>query len=180
MRRPEGRLLLAGSDLANGWSGFIDGAIKSQNGQPFNWQALVMPQGSAANKHASNLYGGNFTIFKTKPEQQLGAWQYIKFFAQKEKTVAWALATGYMPLRKSASDTPDYKKFLDDNSRNGVAFNNLSNPNKGEPKVPAWQQVRDILQAMIQDVINNGADNTAPIAIAAAEAVVACPDGMLA
>jgi ABC-type glycerol-3-phosphate transport system substrate-binding protein len=138
--------------------GFIDGAIKSQNGQPFNWQALVMPQGSAANKHASNLYGGNFTIFKTKPEQQLGAWQYIKFFAQKENTVAWALATGYMPLRKSASDTPDYKKFLDENPRNGVAFNNLGNPNKGEPKVPAWQQVRDIVQAMIQDVVNNGTD----------------------
>jgi monoamine oxidase len=29
MRRPEGRLILAGSDLANGWSGFIDGAIES-------------------------------------------------------------------------------------------------------------------------------------------------------
>jgi monoamine oxidase len=29
MRRPEGRLLLAGSDIANGWSGFIDGAIES-------------------------------------------------------------------------------------------------------------------------------------------------------
>jgi monoamine oxidase len=29
MRRREGRLLLAGSDLANGWAGFIDGAIES-------------------------------------------------------------------------------------------------------------------------------------------------------
>ena len=29
MQRPEGRVLLAGSDLANGWSGFIDGAIES-------------------------------------------------------------------------------------------------------------------------------------------------------
>jgi monoamine oxidase len=29
MRRPEGDLVLAGSDLANGWSGFIDGAIES-------------------------------------------------------------------------------------------------------------------------------------------------------
>jgi pseudooxynicotine oxidase len=29
MRRPEGNLLLAGSDLANGWAGFIDGAIES-------------------------------------------------------------------------------------------------------------------------------------------------------
>jgi monoamine oxidase len=29
MRRPEGRILLAGSDLAKGWAGFIDGAIES-------------------------------------------------------------------------------------------------------------------------------------------------------
>jgi len=29
MRRPEGRVLFAGSDLANGWAGFIDGAIES-------------------------------------------------------------------------------------------------------------------------------------------------------
>ena len=29
MRRPEGRVLLAGSDVANGWAGFIDGAIES-------------------------------------------------------------------------------------------------------------------------------------------------------
>jgi hypothetical protein len=29
MLRPEGRVLLAGSDLANGWAGFIDGAIES-------------------------------------------------------------------------------------------------------------------------------------------------------
>ena len=29
MQRPTGRVLLAGSDLANGWAGFIDGAIES-------------------------------------------------------------------------------------------------------------------------------------------------------
>jgi hypothetical protein len=29
MRRPEGDVILAGSDIANGWAGFIDGAIES-------------------------------------------------------------------------------------------------------------------------------------------------------
>ena len=29
MRRPEGNVILAGSDMANGWAGFIDGAIES-------------------------------------------------------------------------------------------------------------------------------------------------------
>jgi pseudooxynicotine oxidase len=40
MQRPEGRLRLAGSDLADGWSGFIDGAIESglRSGQ---WAAAM-------------------------------------------------------------------------------------------------------------------------------------------
>ena len=29
LQRPEGRVLLAGADYANGWAGFIDGAIES-------------------------------------------------------------------------------------------------------------------------------------------------------
>jgi monoamine oxidase len=29
MQQPQGRVLLAGSDLADGWAGFIDGAIES-------------------------------------------------------------------------------------------------------------------------------------------------------
>jgi monoamine oxidase len=29
MQIPEGRVVLAGSDIANGWAGFIDGAIES-------------------------------------------------------------------------------------------------------------------------------------------------------
>ena len=29
MQRPEGAVLLAGSDFANGWAGFMDGAIES-------------------------------------------------------------------------------------------------------------------------------------------------------
>ena len=29
MQKPEGKVILAGSDIANGWSGFMDGAIES-------------------------------------------------------------------------------------------------------------------------------------------------------
>ena len=32
LQRPEGPLVLAGSDYANGWAGFIDGAIESGMG----------------------------------------------------------------------------------------------------------------------------------------------------
>jgi monoamine oxidase len=45
MQRPEGRVLLAGSDLADGWSGFIDGAIES--GLRAGRQALRALQGAS-------------------------------------------------------------------------------------------------------------------------------------
>lgn len=144
--------------------GYIAGAINTQKGATFNWQDEAIPVGTAGSPHSSDLYGGNFALFKTKPQPQLGAWEFVKFFAHTDNTVKWALATGYMPLRKSAANTPDYKKFLAENPRNGVAFQHLNDPNKSEPKVAAWQQVRDILQAMIQDVITNGASPTQALA----------------
>lgn len=43
MRRPEGRIVFAGSDLADGWSGYIDGAIESGLRAAGQVQALLQP-----------------------------------------------------------------------------------------------------------------------------------------
>jgi len=43
MREPEGRLVFAGSDLADGWSGFVDGAIESGLRAAVQVQALLRP-----------------------------------------------------------------------------------------------------------------------------------------
>jgi monoamine oxidase len=43
MREPERRLVFAGSDLADGWSGFVDGAIESGLRAAVQVQALLRP-----------------------------------------------------------------------------------------------------------------------------------------
>jgi monoamine oxidase len=43
MREPEGRLVFAGSDLADGWSGYVDGAIESGLRASRQVQALLKP-----------------------------------------------------------------------------------------------------------------------------------------
>jgi monoamine oxidase len=45
MQNPEGRILLAGSDFANGWSGFMDGAIESGLRSAGKALGLVAPRG---------------------------------------------------------------------------------------------------------------------------------------
>jgi len=120
----------------------------------FNWTAQMPPVGQAGQDPASDLYGGNVCLFKTSTDAQRGAWEFIKYFSTKDQTSKWALGTGYMPLRQSAATTDDYKAFLAQNPRNGVAISGLKyKGNKGEPKVSAWQQVRDILQSTLDQVV---------------------------
>jgi monoamine oxidase len=43
MRAPERRLVFAGSDLADGWSGYVDGAIESGLRAALQVQTLLKP-----------------------------------------------------------------------------------------------------------------------------------------
>jgi monoamine oxidase len=43
MREPEGGLVFAGSDLADGWSGYVDGAIESGLRAARQVRALLKP-----------------------------------------------------------------------------------------------------------------------------------------
>ena len=126
------------------------------------------PIGQAGQTPSSDLYGGNVTLFKTSAEAQRGAWEFMKYFSAGPQTAKWALGTGYMPLRKSATQSADYTTFIKENPRNAVAINGLQSAgNRGEPKVAAWQQVRDILLSMLQQVIAGTAN--AKDALAAAD-----------
>ena len=43
------------------------------------------------------------------PEQRTAAYEYLKFLTTKENQITWAKETGYMPIRKSAIDSEEYK-----------------------------------------------------------------------
>lgn len=47
--------------------------------------------------------------------EKLAAWLFIKFMLQPDNSATFAINTGgYLPVRKSAFLTPDYKEFLED------------------------------------------------------------------
>ncbi|MCK9536435.1 MAG: extracellular solute-binding protein [Bacilli bacterium] len=47
--------------------------------------------------------------------EKLAAWLFIKFMLEPENTAQFAINTGgYLPVRKSAYETEDYKEFLED------------------------------------------------------------------
>jgi multiple sugar transport system substrate-binding protein len=75
---------------------YSDAIMKSGK---FQWD-IAMPPNSG--KPAVNLYGASLSIYKTTPEKELAAWLVIKYLGEKTQTTKWAIATGYLPVRKSA------------------------------------------------------------------------------
>jgi sn-glycerol 3-phosphate transport system substrate-binding protein len=47
-----------------------------------------------------------FMVSKSPPERQDAAWQFIKFLTEPQQQATWAVGTGYIPIRKSATTLP--------------------------------------------------------------------------
>lgn len=101
-----------------------------------------------------NIYGGDVMIVKTTPEQQLAAWEFVKWFTSPEPQARWVEASGYFPTNSGAVE------FLGDyNEQNQVWATalDLLQYGKFEPQLISYQSVRDAAQEAYNAIIQ-GAD----------------------
>jgi ABC-type glycerol-3-phosphate transport system substrate-binding protein len=119
----------------------------------FNWGVAAIPQTAPNNN--TILYGANIGIFKTTPEKQLASWLLVKYFASKEATAAWAVASQYFPVRKSAETVPAFKKVLDDNPQYKLAFDLFKGGTRmvGEPNLAGQQDARVFIEDPVTGVL---------------------------
>ena len=111
------------------------------------WGIGLIPQKDTA-KPATVMFGGNITVLKSPKGQELrqaGAWEWIKFFTNKENTATFAVKSSYMPLRKSAADNAEIKQMWQANPQAKQAFD-LTQYARPEPNITAWQDIRTVLQ----------------------------------
>ncbi|RAV32636.1 ABC transporter substrate-binding protein [Corynebacterium heidelbergense] len=58
-------------------------------------------------------------------ERQVNAVKFIDFVTSAENTAYWSQHVGYMPVRKTALDLPEQKKFMEDNPNYSTAARQL-------------------------------------------------------
>ncbi|WP_420642319.1 extracellular solute-binding protein [Candidatus Leptofilum sp.] len=100
-----------------------------------------------------NIYGGDVMIVKTTPEQQLAAWQFVKWFTSPEPQARWVEASNYFPTNAGAVE------FLGDyNEQNPVWATalDLLQYGKFEPQLISYQSVRDAAQEAYNVIIQGG------------------------
>lgn len=59
------------------------------------------------------------------PERQAAALKFIEFCTSTEQTTIWSQATGYMPVRTSAIESPEEQAFLEENPNARTAVEQL-------------------------------------------------------
>lgn len=123
-------------------------------GNAFRWEIAPLPVDSTDHKGPRTvLFGGNVTMFKSSPHEERTAWAFLKFFAEAPVTARWAVSTGYLPVRRSAVNTPELAAFFGEDPRNRRAFDALPLAG-GEPKAAGWQAVRRIIEQTVSDVVD--------------------------
>jgi len=121
----------------------------------FAWAMACPPVGEGRPK-LTVLYGGNICVFKSNPERQRGAWEFIKFFISPEVTAEWSVKTGYLPVRRSAAHTAILKAYFAKGPRYRAAFDTIPY-GVSEPNVAGWQAVREHIKNALTRVVTGRA-----------------------
>lgn len=111
---------------------------------------------------------------RTSPEKQAAAWDLIKFLVSSQSQSEWAAGTGYVPLRKSAVETPAIRQLWAAEPGYKVAYEQLvggvQNTATAGPVVGPYQEVRDIVLAAEERMFTQGLAPKAALSRAATEA----------
>jgi multiple sugar transport system substrate-binding protein len=131
-------LLATSSNFAN--------QTKEVNGNgKFSWSIADIPH-SAGAAPATVLYGGSVAVFKTTPERQLAAWQFIKYFTSPEVTADWSVSTGYAPIRQSAIQSEQVQQETKNTPPYGVLLNQILQYGHPETTVRGTQDTRTFIE----------------------------------
>jgi ABC-type glycerol-3-phosphate transport system substrate-binding protein len=142
-------------------------------GDKFKWDLAGLPSKPGVSP-VTVLFGGNICILKSAPERERAAWEFIKYFTSTDVTAKWAIASGYLPVRKSAVEAQATRDAIAAQPQYSRALDVLPIA-VAEPNVAGWQDVRKALDDAQAKVIN-GLESPAQIAgelKAAADAALA-------
>ena len=133
----------------------IETAAADAGRDPDVWGVAAIPHTTP--DPVLNVYGGDVMITANKPEQELAAWIFIKYFTSPEVQAQWDQISGYFPTRAS---TEQYLADYIANISYGKQYQqglDLLPYGVYEPQLISYQGVRDAAQAAF-NAIMQGAD----------------------
>lgn len=132
--------------------------------------------GNPGRPQSNALY---FVIPKSAtPEQKAAAFEWLAFFTSPEVSARWSMKIGYIPVRKTVMDVPEYQAFVEENPYAGIPYKQamialpaFDDPTNGKildaisiatdkvqlenvPAQEALDEAQQVAQAALDEVLN--------------------------
>ena len=130
-----------------------------------DWDIAPLPAGPA--KRATIVAGEYLAVFKQSKNPE-AAWTFIKWITEPDVQAFWSMKSGYLPMRKSVLDEPEYQRYLEGNSAHRAFVEQMSVAQVQRPIVYFPLEIERNLAVAIEKATVSGDDPRAVLAEAVA------------
>jgi multiple sugar transport system substrate-binding protein len=117
--------------------------------------------------HATIAGPDNYVMLNNGAQNEADAWKFITWFNSAENHLKWCIQTGWLPLRQSETQLPDYKNvYLKKFPADELFVANLANVTKARPNIASYPEVSAALGQAVQAVLLGKAEPQAALSSA--------------
>lgn len=100
--------------------------------------------------------GANMLLYDTDPQRRKAAWTFVTWMSDAPQAARWSIASGYLATNIASWDRPEMQQLVKEHPEVLVTKEQLTDA-KAEPASAKYAPARDILNALIKDVLANKA-----------------------
>jgi len=119
---------------------------------PFEWGTALMPIPEGGTR-ATNMGGEQIYVWKTSPEKEDAAWEFVKWLTSKEVQVKWDMITCFMPVRESVAEDPTYIAWATTYEPRLLPFIEGQKHARARPMVLQYPEISDAFSEEIQKAL---------------------------
>jgi sn-glycerol 3-phosphate transport system substrate-binding protein len=117
----------------------------------FNWGLGRIPKHTQFGPPSG---GGNMMLYATDAAQRKAAWTFMTWLSDAQQAARWSIASGYLATNIASWDLPDMQALIKQHPEVLVTKEQLPDA-KAEPASASYAPARDILNALIKNVLAN-------------------------
>lgn len=131
-----------------------------------DWGVAPLPAGPA---QRATIGGGEYLAIFKQSEHPDAAWTFIKWMLQPETQAFWSMESGYLPVRASVLDVPEYQRYLEENPGLRAFVEQMPYTQTQRPIDYEQLEIQRALANAIEQATVGGADPRTALEAAAAE-----------
>ena len=146
---------------------FVSGQVSMMMDGPWNlprypklmpntdWGIAMLPAGPE--QRATVVAGEYLAIFK-QTEHPEAAWKFLKWMIQPETQAFWSMRSGYLPIRASVLELPEYQQYLEENAAHRAFVEQMEYAQAQRPMDFHTLEIQRLIAQAIEQALVGGRD----------------------